>query len=324
MLGAPSPRPLAPARARAPPPSSSRASRATTARRRSTTRAAFDRASSRSSPSFVARALPLRVVGDAARARSGEDATASTASSASSSSELDSSPRRTTARMPSRCADADARAPVRAAIARRRRAMPRDVDRDAADANASSVPAFMGAAPARRRATSTSEAEDASDPKRWRDASNDARHRGAAIAEAAFDALARRARVARDANRAIDVPDDALEALAWLYGAKHLQKALEVMQAGRVRRVVAERSGRSMYAVHGSGAHERAPYLCFPAHFCSCRSFFWECVNRGEALACKHQLAAKLASVLRCAKTTTVDDVLLGNMMMKSFEDDPM
>jgi hypothetical protein len=41
-------------------------------------------------------------------------------------------------------------------------------------------------------------------------------------------------------------------------------------------------------------------------------------------LACKHQLAAKLASVLRCAKTTTVDDVLLGNMMMKSFEDDPM
>jgi predicted nucleic acid-binding Zn finger protein len=99
---------------------------------------------------------------------------------------------------------------------------------------------------------------------------------------------------------------------------------LEVIQAGRVRRVVAERSGRSMYAVHGSGAHEKSPYLCFPAHFCSCRSFFWECVNRGEALACKHQLAAKLASVLRCAKTTTVDDVLLGNMMMKSFEDDPM
>jgi predicted nucleic acid-binding Zn finger protein len=226
--------------------------------------------------------------------------------------------------MPSRCADDDARATVRAAIARRRRAMPRDVDRDAADANASSVPAFMGAAPARRRATSTSEAEDETNPKRWRDASNDARHRCAAIAEAAFDALARRARVARDANRAIDVPDDALEALAWLYGAKHLQKALEVIQAGRVRRVVAETSGRSMYAVHGSGAHEKSPYLCFPAHFCSCRSFFWECVNRGEALACKHQLAAKLASVLRCAKTTTVDDVLLGNMMMKSFEDDPM
>ena len=202
--------------------------------------------------------------------------------------------------------------------------MPRDVDRDAADANASSVPAFMGAAWTRRRATSTSEAEDASDPKRWRDASNDARHRCAAIAEAAFDALAKRARAARDANRAIDVPDDALEALAWLYGAKHLQKALEVMQAGRVRRVVAERSGRSMYAVHGSGAREKSPYLCFPAHFCSCRSFAWECVNRGEALACKHQLAAKLASVLRCAKTTTVDDVLLGNMMMKSFEDDPM
>ena len=202
--------------------------------------------------------------------------------------------------------------------------MPRDVDRDAADANASSVPAFMGASVARRRATSTSEADDESNPKRWRDASNDARHRCAAIAEAAFDALAKRARAARDANRAIDVPDDALEALAWLYGAKHLQKALEVMQAGRVRRVVAERSGRSMYAVHGSGAHEKSPYLCFPAHFCSCRSFAWECVNRGEALACKHQLAAKLASVLRCAKTTTVDDVLLGNMMMKSFEDDPM
>ena len=45
-------------------------------------------------------------------------------------------------------------------------------------------------------------------------------------------------------------------------------------------------------------------------------------MSRGEALACKHQLAAKLASVLGGHSTTTVDDVLLGNMMMRYFEGD--
>lgn len=138
----------------------------------------------------------------------------------------------------------------------------------------------------------------------------------AAIANATFERLAARAIEARAVGRVIDIPDDALDVLAWLYGAKHLHKALEVIQAGRVKRVVGEKSGRVMYAVTGSGSHE-APYLCFPSHFCTCRSFFWECVSRGEALACKHQLAARLASVLGACASSTVDDLLLGNMMMK-------
>ena len=193
----------------------------------------------------------------------------------------------------------------------------------------STVPAFM----TRESALAPSRDDDRSDdPREWRDDDDSLRnrHRCASIANAAFDALATRAMRARDAHRKFDVPDDALETLAWLYGAKHLRKALEVVQHGRVRRVVAERSGRAMYAVTGSGAsggrggegRDETPYLCFPAHFCSCRSFFWESVSRGEALACKHQLAAKLASVLGAHSTTTVDDVLLGNMMMRYFEGD--
>jgi hypothetical protein len=40
-------------------------------------------------------------------------------------------------------------------------------------------------------------------------------------------------------------------------------------------------------------------------------------------LACKHQLAAKLASVLGAHGTQTVDDVLLGNMMMTVLSGGP-
>ena len=127
---------------------------------------------------------------------------------------------------------------------------------------------------------------------------------------------------------------DAAGALGQLHelttGGKELSLREQQLPLVKGRRVVAERSGRAMYAVTGSGAsggrggegRDETPYLCFPAHFCSCRSFFWESVSRGEALACKHQLAAKLASVLGAHSTTTVDDVLLGNMMMRYFEGD--
>lgn len=184
----------------------------------------------------------------------------------------------------------------------------------------STVPAFMSHARVERRATRELE-EDA---RTWSDANGARDLRGAAIASAAFDELARRAIEARRAHRTLELPDEALEVLAWLFGESALRKALEALQGGRVRRVAAVGSGRAMYAVASSeGADgEKRSYLCFPSHYCSCRSFFWECVSRGEALACKHQLAARLASVLGAAQTTTVDDALLGNMMMKYFEGD--
>lgn len=185
---------------------------------------------------------------------------------------------------------------------------------------ASTVPAFMSHARAERRTARELE-EDA---RTWGDASGANGLRCASIASAAFDELAKRSIDARRKNRALDLPDDALEVLAWLHGESALRKALETLQGGRVRRVVAEGSGRAVYAVASSEGvdGDKRSYLCFPSHYCSCRSFFWECVSRGEALACKHQLAARLASVLDAAQTTTVDDALLGNMMMKYFEGD--
>ena len=50
--------------------------------------------------------------------------------------------------------------------------------------------------------------------------------------------------------------------------------------------------------------------------------FLGERESRQPGGTCKHQLAAKLASVLGAHSTTTVDDVLLGNMMMRYFEGD--
>ena len=147
-------------------------------------------------------------------------------SSSSSSSELDSSPRRTTAA-------------IGRALASQRlaRVMTSTGARDGVrvDDVPSTVPAFM----TRESARAPSRDDDRSDdPREWRDDDDSLRnrHRCASIANAAFDALATRAMRARDAHRKFDVPDDALETLAWLYGAKHLRKALEVVQHGRVRR----------------------------------------------------------------------------------------
>jgi predicted nucleic acid-binding Zn finger protein len=185
----------------------------------------------------------------------------------------------------------------------------------------STVPSFLGGTAARRASDARRDARrrhggDERTPRGWSDASHAPGNRCAAIDKAVFERLARRAVEAERARRPMELPDEALETLAWLHGAKHLQKALEVVQNGRVRRLVGEKSGRIVYTVGGSGANE-APYLCFPSHFCSCKAFSFECVNREESLACKHQLAAKLASVLGSHRTDVVDDLLLGNKMLE-------
>ena len=189
-------------------------------------------------------------------------------------------------------------------------------------AHGSTVPAFMSTAPASRSATDAGDARGFGASASSSNAMD--KFSTATIASGVFDALAARILSARDENRAVDVPDDVLEALAWTWGESAVRKALETLQSGRVRRVTAARSGRAMYVVaSGDGAQgEKRAYLCFPTHFCSCRSFFWECVNRGETVGCKHQLAARLASVLGAHRDATVDDALLGNMMMKYVEGD--
>ncbi|KAG2498191.1 hypothetical protein HYH03_003945 [Edaphochlamys debaryana] len=97
-----------------------------------------------------------------------------------------------------------------------------------------------------------------------------------------------------EGNPGTDIPDDILASLHLLFG-KNLAKALEVVDAGGITAHVGERSGRTVYKVPGRGD----VYTVFPSHYCSCQSFMYDIVGRGEAVYCKHQLAVRLASVLR-------------------------
>ena len=182
----------------------------------------------------------------------------------------------------------------------------------------SSMPTFMTSVGVERG--TTNESLKSSMEESWARVARDA-GRGVdarAIADATFASIAReRSRGTTATNRKVELSDDDLARLAWLYGAKVAMKALECAQAGRVKRARATRSGRTAYFVQGGVANERE-YLCFPSHFCTCQSFFWECVSKNEALGCKHQLAARVASVAGCAEIE-VDDVLLGNMMLNNL-----
>eukprot|EP00850_Spirogloea_muscicola_P024940 SM001819S04121 [mRNA] locus=s1819:83:1083:+ [translate_table: standard] len=110
---------------------------------------------------------------------------------------------------------------------------------------------------------------------------------------------------------------------------RNLEGALEILDSGGVRKVVAERSGRSHFQVQGQHPRKRgsgsgyegkeAPdqYTCFPSHYCSCASFFYNVVNKGAHLHCKHQLAARLAQALQCCKEVRVPDALLAKLLIE-------
>ena len=110
-----------------------------------------------------------------------------------------------------------------------------------------------------------------------------------AIADAIFDEI----RASGTETRAPELTDRHLEVLAAVFRENHLANALELVQTGRVKRLVAERSGRSCFQVQGKSAREE--YLVHPRHYCSCRAFQWDVVSRGDQLICKHQLAARIA-----------------------------
>nr|GMC78450.1 zinc finger SWIM domain-containing protein 7 [Ipomoea batatas] len=60
---------------------------------------------------------------------------------------------------------------------------------------------------------------------------------------------------------------------------------------------------------------KKEEYLCFPEHYCACYSFFYDVVNRGEQLCCKHQLAARLAKSLGACIEVMVSDEELAVML---------
>lgn len=111
------------------------------------------------------------------------------------------------------------------------------------------------------------------------------------------------------------VPDDLLLRLHHLCG-KNWLSALRIVDEAGVKCLIANPSGRKLFRVNGKSPGDH--YTVFPEHYCSCQAFFFEVVNRSDALYCKHQLAARLAAVLRKCQNVTVTDLVMAQMLMQS------
>jgi predicted nucleic acid-binding Zn finger protein len=107
--------------------------------------------------------------------------------------------------------------------------------------------------------------------------------------------------------------DEQLSSLHFIYGT-NLAKALQIVDQGGVACYVGAGSGRRVYLVHGHAAEH---YLVHPDHYCSCQAFFFDVVSKDEAVACKHQLAARLAAALGKAREQTVSDLHLAHLLQE-------
>uniref|UniRef100_A0A803QVZ9 SWIM-type domain-containing protein n=2 Tax=Cannabis sativa TaxID=3483 RepID=A0A803QVZ9_CANSA len=105
------------------------------------------------------------------------------------------------------------------------------------------------------------------------------------------------------------VTDEQLSILNFLFG-KNFERATRIVDQRGVKRISGLPSGRSIFQVMGE-SKRKEEYFCFPEHFCACYSFFFDIVNRGEQLCCKHQLASRLAVSLGiCIEVKVSDDEL--------------
>ncbi|XP_059652982.1 uncharacterized protein LOC132300058 isoform X1 [Cornus florida] len=120
----------------------------------------------------------------------------------------------------------------------------------------------------------------------------------------------------REIESTRSVTDDQLSILHFLFG-KNLERATRIVDQQGVKRISGEPSGRSIFQVVGE-SQRKEEYFCFAEHYCACFSFFYDIVNRGEQLCCKHQLAARLAtSVGVCVDVKVSDEelaLLLSNL----------
>ncbi|XP_057783063.1 uncharacterized protein LOC131000929 isoform X2 [Salvia miltiorrhiza] len=103
--------------------------------------------------------------------------------------------------------------------------------------------------------------------------------------------------------------------LHFIFG-KNFERATRIFDLGGVKRISGEPSGRSIFQVVGE-SRKKEEYLCFPEHYCSCYSFFYDVVNRGEELCCKHQLAARLAASTGTCVHIKVSDEELALLLSK-------
>lgn len=109
--------------------------------------------------------------------------------------------------------------------------------------------------------------------------------------------------------------EDHLSILHFLFG-KNFERATRIVDQRGVKRISGEPSGRSIFQVMGE-SRRKEEYFCFPEHYCACYSFFFDTVNRGEQLSCKHQVAARLASSIGSCIEVTVSDEQLALLLTK-------
>ncbi|XP_071698883.1 uncharacterized protein [Rutidosis leptorrhynchoides] len=111
------------------------------------------------------------------------------------------------------------------------------------------------------------------------------------------------------------VTDDQLSILRTLFG-KNLERGTRIVDEQGVKKISGQPSGRSIFQVTGE-SRKKEEYLCFPEHYCACYSFFYDIVNRGDQLCCKHQLAARLAVSLGTCVDVNVSDEQLSHLLAK-------
>ncbi|XP_058080758.1 uncharacterized protein LOC131228941 [Magnolia sinica] len=119
----------------------------------------------------------------------------------------------------------------------------------------------------------------------------------------------------RDIKSSRSVTDDQLQVLHFLFG-KNFERATRIVDQGGVKRVSGDPSGRFVFQVVGE-SRRKEEYICFADHHCTCYSFFYDTVNRGEQLCCKHQLAAQLAAAVEACIEVKVSDEQLALLLSK-------
>lgn len=98
--------------------------------------------------------------------------------------------------------------------------------------------------------------------------------------------------------------DDLLAAFYFVF-QQPLVQALDLLDRDSVSHVTCP-SGRELYRVQGSGARA---YTCLASsNYCSCPSFVYGVLVRGESLLCKHMLAVQLARAMGSCKERSVSD----------------
>ncbi|WVZ00545.1 hypothetical protein V8G54_026614 [Vigna mungo] len=103
--------------------------------------------------------------------------------------------------------------------------------------------------------------------------------------------------------------------LHFLFG-KNFEGATRIVDQRGVNKISAHPSGRFIFQVTGE-SRRKDQYLCFAENFCACHSFFYDVVNRGEQLCCKHQLAARLAASLGSYTEVNVSDEELALLLSR-------